>query len=347
MCLLRVAKRWSHHTPSGGYDRLMDVMPGFRITRQSNSRFSDLLRRTIDRRRHAPDTLVDYQHADLQVERMTIFRTWSTHIDIVHSLYGDEQLNHLLHRRHWLRSKLVASFHLPWFRCERRFISQRSLLLDGVNHFVAVSSDLAQIMSDFLGTTRVTYVPHGIDTAAFSPALGPRRDGPLRLLTVGSHMRDLDLVHRICDHARYHSLPIEFSYIGQKDSFRDFIGCGNLRKKSGLSERELIAAYHDCDALLLPLTGATANNSLLESLSCSKPVISTLIGGVPDYLDEECGWLLPRNDFDALLELILVLAADPEACTQKSEAARKKAESFSWERIAEQMVTVYQRTIES
>jgi hypothetical protein len=38
-------------------------------------------------------------------------------------------------------------------------------------------------------------------------------------------------------------------------------------------------------------------------------VISTLVGGIPDYVNEESGWLLPIGDVHANVNLIASLAS--------------------------------------
>jgi glycosyltransferase involved in cell wall biosynthesis len=89
------------------------------------------------------------------------------------------------------------------------------------------------------------------------------------------------------------------------------------------------------DALLLPVTDATANNAVLESLACGTPVISTRVGGLPDYVDDSCGWLLPVGDSAAMVDVIAAICAQPSLAEEMREAARAKALGFSWPVIAE------------
>ncbi|MGH7979070.1 MAG: glycosyltransferase, partial [Limisphaerales bacterium] len=104
--------------------------------------------------------------------------------------------------------------------------------------------------------------------------------------------------------------------------------------------------YRKADALLLPLTEATANNSLLESLACGTPVISNTVGGIPDYMDESCGWLFPRGDVGPVVELIKGLCANREALLSKRTAARTVSLRFDWTQIRKQASLAYEAAIE-
>jgi glycosyltransferase involved in cell wall biosynthesis len=343
--VILLSKRWQHHTSSGGYDRLADFLSHPVIQRKPLTRLGRLERRVAGRWWAPPPMLVDYGYADVAAERRAFASAWLNRARVVHVLYGDEQLDLLLRLRRWLPAKLVATFHLPWFRSRQRFEAQRELLSRSVDHFIAVSSDLATDLAAMFGEHRVSFVPHGIDTEVFRPTLCSRQDGPLRLLTVGFHMRDLELVHRVADKSAHAGLPVRFQFVGPSHIAPAFIGCDNVEVFSDIDESTLIRMYQDADAALLPVTAATANNALLEAIACGTPVISTDVGGIRDYLDDRAGWLLPKGDCAALMELVDRLNASPDLCSLKKSSARELAETFAWPRVAAQCERVYAQVI--
>ena len=132
-------------------------------------------------------------------------------------------------------------------------------------------------------------------------------------------MRDMEMLHKLYDASRSSNLAIEFHYVGPNHAFLELRGCDNVEKHHNLNETELINLYQNCDALLLPVTGATANNSLLEGLACGLPVISNPVGGIPDYLDNASGWLVPQGDFEALFTLrSFVMPNEVRGCPKQS-----------------------------
>ena len=40
----------------------------------------------------------------------------------------------------------------------------------------------------------------------------------------------------------------------------------------------------------------------MEALALSRPVIATAIAGIPELVDEHCGWLVPAGDEEALVD---------------------------------------------
>jgi glycosyltransferase involved in cell wall biosynthesis len=110
---------------------------------------------------------------------------------------------------------------------------------------------------------------------------------------------------------------------------------------SGIPEVKLIELYQSSDALFIPVKHATASNSVLEALACGLPVISTRVGGMPDYVTDECGWLTPPAQMEPVVYLLEQMCAHREIAYVRQEHARAQALKFDWQRIAEQVTAVY------
>ncbi len=112
--------------------------------------------------------------------------------------------------------------------------------------------------------------------------------------------------------------------------------------EGGLTDEALREAYRDADALLLPLSDATANNAILEAMACGRPVVSTDVGGVAE-MTGEAALLAPPGDARALADAVLALAADPARAAALGRAGRARAEALDWRVIAARHAALYER----
>jgi glycosyltransferase involved in cell wall biosynthesis len=161
-------------------------------------------------------------------------------------------------------------------------------------------------------------------------------------LIVGLHMRDWNVIHKVIDWTNRLGLPVDFQVVTSGQCFPYFTGCENTFMNPNIDESALITLYRESDALLVPVTDSTANNSVLEGLACGTPVISTLVGGMPDYVSESCGWLFGKGEVEPIVELLKRLCNCRELAQSRRNEARLQALKFDWHRIAKRMLIVYE-----
>jgi glycosyltransferase involved in cell wall biosynthesis len=342
MHVVCLSKRWQHHTASGGYDRLARETGATVFQRTEKSGYLHrFFRRLWYMRSRTNSYLHDYRYEDLLTEQRLLAESRLRRPDVVHALYGDEQLDLLLRWRWILPCPLVASFHWPTWYSADRFERLQKHLLGGIDAAIVVSRSQLKDFQYWLGENKVVYVPHGIDTRRFLPRIGDSRRRTIRLVFVGHHMRDFEATHRIIDECNTRKLPIQIDAVLDQTLWPVFTGCANMRLHKGISEGELIKLYQEADALLLPVTDATANNAVLESLACGTPVISNSVGGISDYVDKTCGWLFGKGEVLGIVDLIDQICKNPEMAWSRRERARQRSLQFSWERVAEQIAAIY------
>jgi glycosyltransferase involved in cell wall biosynthesis len=347
MRVLYLAKHWGHHTNSGGYDQLAASMASINVHRRTSaSIFFRVAEKIWSRLRRDRSYLLDYQLSDLIAENEVFFRSWFHRAELIHVLYGDDHLDFLLRRSSLLPCPLVATFHLPTESLRQRFEYVQKRELSRLSGAIVVSRSQLQEFCRWLGPDRVAFIPHGINTHIFVPG-NHLQNSRLRLLFVANMRRDYELAHRVIDHCAFRNLRVDFDVVVPKRHLNSFMGCANVHLFSEIPEEQLIRLYQRADALFLPLIDATANNTILESLACGTPVITTDIGGVRDYVDESCAWLLPKGNQDAALACIRALEQNRTLAESKRRTARLRAEEFSWECIAAATTAAYSRVISS
>jgi glycosyltransferase involved in cell wall biosynthesis len=234
----------------------------------------------------------------------------------------------------------VATFHQP-----------PELLDELLDPRVVADLDLATVVSPtqaewfrgILPDDRVEVVLYGVDADFFTPA--PRRtdDEPgarLRCVTVGHWLRDWNALRAVVERLTS-DRGVEFHVVTSRET--GLGGLPNVVLHRNVSDDELRAIYRSADVAVLPLTGATANNALLEAIACGLPVVSTALPSVRAYVPNGEALLVEGNDADGLTAAILALRADPEARREMGRHARARAEVLSWHRISRRFMSIYER----
>ncbi len=77
-----------------------------------------------------------------------------------------------------------------------------------------------------------------------------------------------------------------------------------------------------------------------EAFACGIPVVSSSVGGIPEYIKEETGILVePGNENDFLEKIIHMM--DHFSAYDKNRIRKFAVESFSKEAIARQLIDLY------
>ncbi len=100
--------------------------------------------------------------------------------------------------------------------------------------------------------------------------------------------------------------------------------------------------YRNADIMLNCSLVDNMPNSVLESLACGVPVISTNVGGVP-YLVEDgrTALLVPAAAPEQMAQAILRLCAQPDLAASLREAGLRQVQQYTWHNVRPRLLDVY------
>ena len=116
-----------------------------------------------------------------------------------------------------------------------------------------------------------------------------------------------------------------------------------------VSTETLRSLYRRSEVVVLPSLYEGFGLPAAEAMACETPVVATAVGALPEVLGSEgAGELVPSRNPLALARAVLKLQGDAGERRKMGFRGRKRVEElFTWEKVAERTVTVYQESIES
>jgi D-inositol-3-phosphate glycosyltransferase len=112
----------------------------------------------------------------------------------------------------------------------------------------------------------------------------------------------------------------------------------------GMRDQDKLPYYYSAaEMVVMPSHYESFGMVALEAMACGTPVIASEVGGL-GYLvrDGETGFTIPDQEPDTLCDKISWLLNDGELHATMSRKAVEYAQDYAWEKIAKQIVEVYQ-----
>ena len=115
----------------------------------------------------------------------------------------------------------------------------------------------------------------------------------------------------------------------------------------GSREQEALALYYAAaDVCAVPSLTESFGLVALEAMACGTPVVGTRVGGLQTVIEDgESGLLVPAGDYQALAEAIAQVLTDARLRIHLAHGARDRAERFTWTRVGDRMVELYDRVL--
>ena len=208
---------------------------------------------------------------------------------------------------------------------------------------IAVSNFTAESIRRVFHLDGVSTIYNWVDTTTFQPA--PQTTSPnnrFQLLFVGnlSIRKGADLLPHIMTRL---GPEFELRYSAGLRAGRMQQTPPNMIPLGHLSDKALVTAYQECDALLFPSRFEGFGYAAVEAMACGKPVITSDNTSLREIVvPGETGFLCPTNDEDAFVQACRQLAENPTLCESYGRNGLARVRRFfSEETIIPQYIDFY------
>ena len=250
-------------------------------------------------------------------------------------------------------------FQKRWLKRTFDAIWGYRILKDASKVIAVTKIEAAQYRSMGVGENKIEVVPHGIDLAEFDnlPERGKFRkkyslnDSQMIILYLGRihKTKGLDLLTKAfaglsekLDDAKLVIVGPDDGYLSSlKKLITDLEISDKVLFAGPLYDQDKLTAYVDADVYVLPSSYEIFGITILEAMACGIPVVATDRCGIADVVDNQAGLVIP-HDSEQLQHALLQTLGDNKMRREFGEKGRLLVrEKFNWEKVSEQVESVY------
>jgi len=247
---------------------------------------------------------------------------------------------------------------------EERLAVKRRALRETDRFIVHTERSRRMLLIEGADSSRIVYVPPGVDADLFCPGPSERAafgldDGDLVVLFVGWFLprKGLDFLlmalRELTDRTPG-GRPIRLLMVGSgpgRERIEALIARLDLAAHcvfaGSLPYRRMPAAFRSADAFVLPSIATPEwqeqfGMSLIEAMACGTPVIGASSGAIPEIIGD-AGLLCQPNDFVSLSDALSRLLESDDLRGELSVAARKRvSDRFTLDHFANALSLLYE-----
>src|SRR6201987_1795634 len=249
----------------------------------------------------------------------------------------------------WWRKPLVRR----WYG----FLEMQERVARSIPDLLTVSSSsAADITTDFgVDPDQLHVVPLGVDTDVFAPSTEPRVLG--RIIAIASADRPLKgvghLLQAVAKLRTHYDLELQLvaklEPNGPTEKLIAELGISDIvHVSNGLSDAELAELLASAEIACIPSLYEGFSLPAVEAMASGTPIVASRAGALPEVVgsDGECARLVTPADVDELTRVLGELLDSPLERRRLGANGRQRAlDVFSWESVAAQTVTVYEKAM--
>ncbi|MEO0479906.1 MAG: glycosyltransferase family 4 protein [Planctomycetota bacterium] len=335
-----------HHAAHSGYDQLAKYVTAKPYTKGHFWRWAEKHRSEWEAElKQVPTDATNWYWGDAIPREVAIAKRMRTLPlrTLFHFFYAENDLRYVSLQQKRLNNKVVASFHQPPEFLDRH-VEDKSYIR-GLDAAVVMAEFQKDYMEQFLPRERIFCVPHGVDIDHWKPDPGIDRWDIPTFVFVGFWLRDVEMACQTIRRVAELGIEARFRIVTFAERRKYFEDLPQTELLSGIPDEQLLEEYRKAWALFLPLELSTANNVVLEAMSCGTGVVSTRIGGTPEYVSDDAGLLVTPKDIDEAAEAIRTVCDDRDKTEAMGRAARERALVYDWRKMGALQDDCYRKVL--
>ena len=130
-------------------------------------------------------------------------------------------------------------------------------------------------------------------------------------------------------------------------ALREQLGLKGVHFLGHQTQDILARIYNVADVSIVPSRIEPFGLVAVEALACGTPVVATNAGGLPDFINEEVGALVPVGDSESLAAAIISEIENNTKQTKGVYANQYAYENYTWKQQVAKMITLYQEAMDT
>lgn len=241
----------------------------------------------------------------------------------------------------YIRERLinVSQTDMPFFS-KKLLVNLATFMTRVVYHHADLISPVTSINAKWerefeAPEERIRPIYNGVDTELFRPQPKPKHTQGQPTVVAVAHvfpLKDIETMIYSCDLVRREIPNVQYIIYGSLEVDKPYVKkCRKLVEKLNLEDNFTFGGYHDTpseifnegDISILSSISEGFPYTVLESMSCSRPVVATDVGGVSEAV-EGCGVLCKPRAPRELADGVIKLLNDDELRIELGRQARSR-----------------------
>lgn len=321
---------------------------------------------------HPRSKVTFYELTDAQIE--DYINAWRRHIKEAIATFKPD----VIHAHHvWLTPFVAQEFGLPYivschgtdlmgFKKGPRYRDYAKKAADNAHAIIAISH---QVQADAIETyhlseSKVPLIGNGFGTNHFKLLPDVNKEGVLGEfgLTGGdkplisfvgkfTDFKGIDVLLKAAAIYEKKISGVQTVLVGDGGLFDDM---NALKKQLGLTgvhflghqtQDKLARIYNVADVSIVPSRVEPFGLVAVEALACGTPVVATNAGGLPDFINDQVGALVPVDDAESLAQAIVNEIENSTKKTKGVYANKYAYENYTWKQQVAKMINLYDQAL--